>query len=71
MLVEERDAYSIPEFCKRHGFSPAKYFQLAAAGEGPRIMRIGKRVLISSEAAAAWRRSREEAAAGAPEKGAE
>ena len=59
----ERDAFSIPEFCLRHGFSQAKYFQIAAAGEGPRVMRVGKRVLISKEAAADWRMSREAAAA--------
>lgn len=28
-------------------------------GLGPATMRIGRRVLISSEAAAAWRRARE------------
>jgi hypothetical protein len=65
---DERDAYRIPEFCARHGFSPAKYFQLAAAGEGPRVMRVGKRVLISREAASEWRRSRESAVGSAPEK---
>ncbi len=69
MRDEERDAYSIPEFCLRHGFSQAKYFQIAAVGEGPRVMRVGKRVLISREAATEWRRSREEAASTAPEKG--
>ena len=67
--VVEADAYSIPEFCRRHRFSPAKYFKIAAAGEGPRVMRVGKRVLISKESAAEWRRSREAAAATAPELG--
>jgi hypothetical protein len=55
----ERDAYTIPEFCRRHGFSQSKYFQMAAAGEGPRVMHVGKRVLISREAGADWRRARE------------
>jgi len=70
MLIEDQDAYTIPAFCKRHSFSPAKYFQLQQQGEGPRVMRIGKRVLISKEAAAEWRRSREEAASIVLEKGA-
>jgi hypothetical protein len=62
----ERDAYTIPEFCRRHGFSQSKYFAIAAAGEGPRVMRVGKRVLISKEAAADWRRALEaESAKGA------
>jgi hypothetical protein len=63
MLDDERDAYRIPEFCRRNGFSQAMYFKIAAAGDGPRVMRVGKRVLISREAAAEWRRSREEAPA--------
>ena len=62
MPPDERDAYRIPEFCSRHGISPAMYFKLAAAGEGPRVMRVGKRVLISRETSAEWRRSREAAA---------
>ncbi len=60
-MTEERDAYSIPEFCKRHGISPSFYFAEAKAGRGPRIMRVGTRVLISKEAAADWRRDRETA----------
>jgi hypothetical protein len=39
------------------------YFKLKAAGLGPRTMEVGARTLISVEAAADWRRSREEAAA--------
>jgi len=61
MQIEDRDAFTIPEFCRRHGFSQSKYFEIAAAGEGPRVMRVGKRVLISREAAGAWRRAREAA----------
>jgi hypothetical protein len=59
MQTDDRDAFTIPEFCRRHGFSQSHYFALAAAGEGPRVMRVGKRVLISREAAADWRKLRE------------
>ena len=59
MDSEPRDAFTIQEFCRRHGFSMSKYFEMAAAGEGPRVMRLGKRVLISKEAAASWRCERE------------
>lgn len=58
--MDDKDAYSIPEFCKRHGFSESFYFQEAREGRMPRVMRIGHRVLISKEAAADWRREREE-----------
>ena len=59
----EREAYSIPDFCRAHGFSPAHYFNLQKDGRGPRVMRLGKRVLISREAAAEWRRQLEAAEA--------
>ena len=57
------DAFSIPTFCHRHGISQAFFFKLQAAGLGPRVMRLGSRVLISKESAAAWRRERELATA--------
>ena len=59
MQNDDRDAFTISEFCRRHGFSVSHYFNLASEGRGPRVMRAGKRVLISREAAADWRRSLE------------
>ena len=59
----EREAYTIDEFCRAHGFSRAHYFNLQKQGGGPRVMRVGSRVLVSREAAADWRRSRESAVA--------
>jgi hypothetical protein len=45
------------EWCKQEGISPTKYYQLAAQGLGPRIMRgVGASVLISPEATIDWRR---------------
>ena len=55
-------AYTIDQFCRSHGISPAFYFQLQKSGRGPRVMRIGKRVLISAEAASEWREARTAAA---------
>jgi hypothetical protein len=59
MHNDDRDAFTIPEFCRRHRFSVSHYFDVKREGGGPREMRIGKRVLISREAAADWRRSLE------------
>lgn len=56
-------AFTIEEFCKAHRISRGTYFNLQARGEGPTVMRLGKRVVISREAAARWRREREKAAA--------
>jgi hypothetical protein len=56
------DCYSISEFCQRHNISVSFYFKLRAQGRGPRLLRLGSRVLISREAAADWRRAHEAAA---------
>jgi hypothetical protein len=51
------DAYSVTEFCRRHGISPQLFYKFK--NDMPPTIRIGNRVLISCEAAAAWRRERE------------
>jgi len=55
-------AFSIADFCAAHAISEAMYFKIKAAGQGPAEMIVGRRRLISAEAAAAWRRAREAAA---------
>ncbi len=52
----DKDAFTIPEHCQRHGYSVSQYFAEKKKGRGPREMRVGHRVLISREAAAEWRR---------------
>jgi hypothetical protein len=54
------DAFSIRDFCQRHGISEAFYFKLKAQGLTPQEMRLGSRVLISRESAARWRAEREQ-----------
>lgn len=56
-----RAALTIKEFCKAYRISEAMFFKLRAAGLGPRVMRTGRRVTISMEAATDWRRAREHA----------
>jgi hypothetical protein len=60
--MDDLDAFSIPDFCRRHRLSQSFYFKLQQEGRGPRVMKIGARVLISKEAAAEWRREREQPA---------
>jgi hypothetical protein len=63
----DRAAFTVDEFCSAHRISRSKLYQMWNAGIGPRIMRIGTKVLITIEAAEAWRREREaEAAAQEP-----
>lgn len=47
-------AYSIIEFCEAYRLSRSGFYKLRAAGRAPALMQVGKRVLISLEAAAAW-----------------
>jgi hypothetical protein len=56
-------AMSIKEFCRLHGISEDQFYKMQRGGWGPSTMKVGSRTLISHEAAAEWRRSREEAAA--------
>jgi hypothetical protein len=46
--------------CDAHDISVAYYYVLRKTGGVPREMRVGRRFLISLEAAAEWRKAREE-----------
>lgn len=61
-LSNEVDSFSVSEFCQRNGgISVQLFYKLKPRGLMPRTFRLGTRVLISKEAAAAWRREREAA----------
>jgi hypothetical protein len=59
--MQERDAYSVAEYCEREGFSSGYLYSEWRAGRGPVYMRNGDRRTISREAAADYRREREAA----------
>lgn len=61
MLVNnsKNNAFSIQEFCDSHRISKAMFYVLQHEGKAPKIMCVGRRRLISSEAAAEWRRQME------------
>jgi hypothetical protein len=58
--TDDADAFSVAEFCRRHSVSVQLFYKFR--DEMPATFRVGTRVLISKEAAAAWRREREAAA---------
>lgn len=58
--ADERDAYSVDEFCARHGISSQMFYKFPE--QMPPSFTVGTRRLIGREAAAAWRRERERAA---------
>ncbi|MGY2986490.1 MULTISPECIES: hypothetical protein [unclassified Bradyrhizobium] len=57
--MPSKSAFSIAEFCADHSISRFLLQDLIEAGRGPKIMRVGRRVLISAEAARAWRKRME------------
>jgi hypothetical protein len=61
-VADDADAYSVDEFCARHRISSQLFYKLKPQGLMPVTFNVGTRVLISREAAAAWRRERETAA---------
>ena len=50
-----RGNYDVDGFCREHGISKAFFYVLLRNGKGPRVTKLGRRSLISVEAAAAWR----------------
>src|SRR5262245_46548358 len=54
-----RAGVTVPEFGEAHRISQAKYYEMKKEGWGPVEMEVGRRRLISYEAAAEWRRERE------------
>ena len=52
------NAYSIDEFCENHRFSRSLFYKLPES-ERPAITKIGRRRIITDEAAADWRRRME------------
>jgi hypothetical protein len=60
-LAPRPAAFTVPEFCAAHRISRAMFYILARGGRGPRIMKCGRRTLVSAEAAAEWRSRMESA----------
>ena len=57
--ITHKAAFSVVEFCLLHNICRATFVNYERAGVGPRLMRVGGRVLVSREAAEAWRRQLE------------
>jgi len=52
-IARQTFAFSIPDFCRSHGISRAHFYNLWKSGDAPTVMRVGRRSLISTEAARA------------------
>jgi hypothetical protein len=49
------EAYDVSSFCLAHNISRALLYKLLGRGLGPRIMKAGRKTLISKEAAGEWK----------------
>jgi phage-related protein len=54
LRMDNRKAYSIGEFCQQHGIARSTYYTLPAT-QRPAEIHLGRRRLITEEAAAEWR----------------
>lgn len=61
-----KSAATVPQFCDGHNISRTHFYELIKQGKAPRLMKVGRRTLISQEAAADWRRRIEAETAGEP-----
>lgn len=50
-----RPASSINKFCANNGFCRSYFYKLVKSGNGPRIIKLGRRVIITAEAEDDWR----------------
>lgn len=48
--------YTVSSFCQEHNISRSYLYELWSEGRGPRRTKLGRRTLITGEAAAEWRR---------------
>lgn len=58
-MTRKIGAFDIRDFCDYHNISKSHFYNLLKKNLGPRLMQVGKRKLISEEAAADWRRAME------------
>jgi len=64
-IAGHRAALSVDAFCEKYGICRASFYNLLKTGRGPKVLKIGTRILISAEADDAWRAEREAPSANA------
>ena len=58
-MTETPKAHDVNTFCKTFGISRSMFYKLQRQNKGPRILKIGKRTLITTEAIEDWQRQME------------
>lgn len=59
IMEPHKIVYSVQEFCDAHQVGRNLFYKMLAAGIGPKILKLGRRTLITHEAAACWRQKME------------
>ena len=54
-MTTERTACSVNQFCESHSVSRSLFYRMLSEGWGPAIMKVGRKTLVSAEAAQEWR----------------
>lgn len=62
--MNNRSAISIKQFCTEHNLSRTLFYSLLKQNKAPKLMYVGRRRMISCEAAAEWRKQMEKNAGG-------
>ena len=62
-------AYTVQEFCEAFRLSRATFYNLVRRGEGPRLLRVGRKVLVSTDAISDFIRGGEALASQEPTSG--
>ena len=54
-MFNETQAFTISQFCAAHNLPRTAYYKLLKEGQAPVVMKVGRRRLITAEAAQSWR----------------
>ena len=55
--MSDKSAFSVNQFCEAYGLSRSSFYRMLREGLAPAIIRVGRRVLVSIEAARDWERT--------------
>jgi hypothetical protein len=53
-VEQPRLVFTVKEFCGQAKISTRHFYSLQERGEGPKVIRLGRRVLINQETAKSW-----------------
>lgn len=58
-MNQANQTQSVNDFCRSFGISRSFFYKLQRQNKGPRVLKIGRRTLITPEAAKEWRETME------------